>query len=399
MPIPALIGASLISGATSSLGSIINGMAQARENARARDFSREMFDKQVAYQNSINQQQMAYQDKVNQENRDWSNETAVRQRIEDAGYNPYLYNGQASASSVGSANSANLGASVSPMSPTANPAPQFGNALISFMDSYNNAYDTLRKQKINAVVDKKFGGTGNVEAELQQNALLSAEEQLKIQQEEFIAKHRQNIIDNMPVYDENGQPVTDPATGQPLSLKQASALTEYKEKTANLEKVSAEIENLFKQGKIIDIDILTKKYNLDNLLPQQFKLLESEINQINAQIRLTNAQRQAVGSQIALNLASANNQNSQATNNRAMLPGIKFENSPFALGKRRKMMQNDSASAYYNAKSSEYGAGMAKFQYDNRVDDRNNNINFNYGSLGIQAFGAIGQALKNSRNY
>ena len=46
MPIPALIGASLISGATSSLGSIINGMAQARENARARDFSREMFDTQ-----------------------------------------------------------------------------------------------------------------------------------------------------------------------------------------------------------------------------------------------------------------------------------------------------------------------------------------------------------------
>ena len=302
MPIPALIGASLISGATSSLGSIINGMAQARENARARDFSREMFDKQVAYQNSINQQQMAYQDKVNQENRDWSNETAVRQRIEDAGYNPYLYNGQASASSVGSANSANLGASVSPMSPTANPAPQYGNALISFMDSYNNAYDTLRKQRINAVVDKATGGTGNVEAGLQKNALLSAELQLKIQQEEFISKHLQNLTDNMPVYGDDGQPLTDPATGDPLSLKQASALTDYKEKTANLEKVNAEIENLFKQGKIIDIDILTKQYNLDNLLPQQFKLLESEINQINAQIRLTNAQRQAVGSQILLNL-------------------------------------------------------------------------------------------------
>lgn len=389
MPIPAIIGASLISGATSSLGSIINGMAQARENARARDFSREMFDKQVAYQNSINQQQMAYQDKVNQENRDWSNETAVRQRIEDAGYNPYLYNGQASASSVGSANSANLGASVSPMSPTANPAPQYGNALISFMDSYNNAYDTLRKQRINAVVDKVNGGTGNVEAVLQKNALLSAELQLKIQQEEFISKHLQNITDNMPVYGDDGQPLTDRATGEPLSLKQASALTEYKEKTANLEKVNAEIENLFKQGKIIDIDILTKQYNLDNLLPQQFKLLESEINQINAQIRLTNAQRQAVGSQIALNLASANNQNSQASNNRAMLPGIKFENSPFALDRKGRKLQNESAMAYEHALTAHNERLLSRKTFQDYYWDRQHRIYSGY----IPFVGGTGTAM------
>ena len=389
MPIPALIGASLISGATSSLGSIINGMAQARENARARDFSREMFDKQVAYQNSINQQQMAYQDKVNQENRDWSNETAVRQRIEDAGYNPYLYNGQASASSVGSANSANLGASVSPMSPTANPAPQFGNALISFMDSYNNAYDTLRKQRINAVVDKATGGTGNVEAGLQKNALLSAELQVKIQQEEFISKHIQNITDNMPVYGDDGQPLTDPSTGDPLSLKQASALTEYKEKTANLEKVNAEIENLFKQGKIIDIDILTKQYNLDNLLPQQFKLLKSEIDQINAQIRLTNAQRQAVGSQIALNLASANNQNSQASNNRAMLPGIKFENSPFALDRKGRKLQNESAMAYEHALTAHNERLLSRKAFQDYYWDRQHRIISGY----IPFVGGTGTAL------
>ena len=397
MPIPALIGASLISGATSSLGSIINGMAQARENARARDFSREMFDKQVAYQNSINQQQMAYQDKVNQENRDWSNETAVRQRIEDAGYNPYLYNGQASASSVGSANSANLGASVSPMSPTANPAPQFGNALISFMDSYNNAYDTLRKQRINAVVDKKFGGTGQLEGKTQEVALLSAEEDFKIKQEQFITQHLQNITDNMPVYGDDGQPLTDPATGENLTLKQASALNSYKEQTANLRKVNAEIENLFKQGKIIDIDILTKQYNLDNLLPQQMKLLTAEINQINAQIRLTNAQREAVGSQIALNLASARNQDSQAVNNRAMLPGIQFENSPFALEKRHNMMQNDSASSYYNTMIGKYGAGMAGFNFKNRSADRENNIFWQNGNLMIQGVNAFGNAYKNTR--
>lgn len=389
MPIPALIGASLISGATSSLGSIINGMAQARENARARDFSREMFDKQVAYQNSINQQQMAYQDKVNQENRDWSNETAVRQRIEDAGYNPYLYNGQASASSVGSANSANLGASVSPMSPTANPAPQFGNALISFMDSYNNAYDTLRKQRINAVVDKKFGGTGQLEGKTQEVALLSAEEDFKIKQEQFIKQHTDNIAENMPVYGDDGQPLTDIATGDVLTLKQASLSNAYKEQTANLRKVNAEIENLFKQGKIIDIDILTKQYNLDNLLPQQMKLLESEINQINAQIRLTNAQRQAVGSQIVLNLASANNQNSQATNNRAMLPGIKFENSPFALDRKGRKLQNESAMAYEHALTAHNERLLSRKTFQDYYWDRRHRIISGY----IPFVGGTGTAL------
>ena len=282
MPIPAIIGASLISGATSSLGSIINGMSQARENARARDFSREMFDKQVAYQNSINKQQMAYQDKVNQENRDWSNETAVRQRIEDAGYNPYLYNGQASASSVGSANSANLGASVSPMPPTANPAPQYGNALISFMDSYNNAYDTLRKQKINSVVDKAFGGTGNYEKDSNKSALDLAQAQAKAENEVVINYILDRSAKDMLIYDENGQPINDPLTGQPLTYRQASVQAEYKEKVKTIEKITKEIENLAKNGELIDVDVLLKKYENEHLQPEQLEVLKSTVNELNS---------------------------------------------------------------------------------------------------------------------
>lgn len=289
MPIPALIGASLISGATSYLGSIINGMAQARENARARDFSREMFDKQVAYQNSINQQQMAYQDKVNQENRDWSNETAVRQRIEDAGYNPYLYNGQASASSVGSANSANLGASVSPMSPTANPAPQFGNALISFMDSYNNAYDTLRKQKIDSVVDKAYNGTGNKEATDSKTATKIAQVQLDAQTQVAIDATLDNCAKNMIATDENGQPINDPFTGQPLTYRQASVQAEYKEKVKTIDKLMKEISNLAKNGELIDVDILLKKYENEHLQPQQLEVLKSTVEELNSQIKLNKA--------------------------------------------------------------------------------------------------------------
>ena len=289
MPIPALIGASLISGATSSLGSIINGMAQARENARARDFSREMFDKQVAYQNSINQQQMAYQDKVNQENRDWSNETAVRQRIEDAGYNPYLYNGQASASSVGSANSANLGASVSPMSPTANPAPQYGNALISFMDSYNNAYDTLRKQKIDSVVDKAYNGTGNKEATDSKTATQMAQKQLDVETQLAIDATLENCAKNMIVTDENGQPINDPLTGQPLTYRQASVQAEYKEKVKTIDKLMKEISNLVKNGDLIDVDILLKKYENEHLQPEQLEVLKSTVEEINSRIKLNKA--------------------------------------------------------------------------------------------------------------
>nr|DAS85197.1 MAG TPA: hypothetical protein [Microviridae sp.] len=289
MPIPALIGASLISGATSSLGSIINGMSQARENARARDFSREMFDKQVAYQNSINQQQMAYQDKVNQENRDWSNETAVRQRIEDAGYNPYLYNGQASASSVGSANSANLGASVSPMSPTANPAPQYGNALISFMDSYNNAYDTLRKQKIDSVVDNSYGGTGNKEKTDSNNATKLLEIQTKVENEVLTSYIIDNATKRLIATDENGQPINDPLTGQPLTYSQAMMKAEYKEKVKGIEKIMKEIENISKNGELIDIDVLLKKYENEYLQPQQLEVLKSTVDELNSRKKLNDA--------------------------------------------------------------------------------------------------------------
>lgn len=289
MPIPALIGASLISGATSSLGSIINGMAQARENARARDFSREMFDKQVAYQNSINQQQMAYQDKVNQENRDWSNETAVRQRIEDAGYNPYLYNSQASASSVGSANSANLGASVSPMSPTANPAPQFGNALTSFIDNYNNAYDTLRKQKIDSVVDNANGGTGVLDSEERKASLDYAKAQVTAENEIVRNYILDRLAKDMIATDENGQPINDPFTGQPLTYRQASVKAEYKEKVKNIEKIVKEIENLSKNGELIDVDVLLKKYEKDNLLPEQVNVLKSTVEELNSRKILNDA--------------------------------------------------------------------------------------------------------------
>lgn len=289
MPIPALIGASLISGATSSLGSIINGMSQARENARARDFSREMFDKQVAYQNSINQQQMAYQDKVNQENRDWSNETAVRQRIEDAGYNPYLYNGQASASSVGSANSANLGASVSPMSPTANPAPQYGNALISFMDSYNNAYDTLRKQKIDSVVDNSYGGIGNKEKTDSNNATKLLEIQTKVENEVLTSYIIDNATKRLIATDENGQPINDPLTGQPLTYSQAMMKAEYKEKVKGIEKIMKEIENISKNGELIDIDVLLKKYENEYLQPQQLEVLKSTVDELNSRKKLNDA--------------------------------------------------------------------------------------------------------------
>lgn len=323
MPIPALIGASLISGATSSLGSIINGMAQARENARARDFSREMFDKQVAYQNSINQQQMAYQDKVNQENRDWSNETAVRQRIEDAGYNPYLYNGQASASSVGSANSANLGASVSPMSPTANPAPQFGNALISFMDSYNNAYDTLRKQKIDSVVDKAYNGTGNKEATDSKTATKIAQKQLDVETQLAIDATLDNCAKNMIATDENGQPINDPFTGQPLTYRQASVQAEYKEKVKTIDKLMKEISNLAKNGELIDVDILLKKYENEHLQPQQLEVLKSTVEELNSRIKLNKANIVQTNALTANTKADTRLKNSQTENTKADTEGKK----------------------------------------------------------------------------
>ena len=152
----AALAGGLASGALGLVGGAINSIfgsrAQRKENARNR-----------AHQELMLKRQQDYNDKVNQENRDWTNEVNVRNRIESAGYNPYLYDNNAQASAV---NSNSAGSAPVENMPSGFD-PSFGNALQNagnlFADSMNkikdferNSDDLGRKKNIDEKKDMSY---------------------------------------------------------------------------------------------------------------------------------------------------------------------------------------------------------------------------------------------------
>ncbi len=283
-------GLNLIGGA---INSIFGARAQRKENARNR-----------AHQELMLKRQQEYNDKVNQENRDWTNEVNVRNRIESAGYNPYLYDNNAQASAV----SSNSAGSAPVENMPSGFDPSFGNALQNvgnlFADSMNkikdferNNYDLGRKELIDAKKDTISGGVGNAEAEeAVGNAKLAgaqARKELAIAvQEELNTTFMQS-----QAYDENSQPMTNP-DGSPMTYSDAKnkgiAMQQYK----TVEKLSQEIANLVEQGDGIKWDNLTKKYNLEKLMPETLNQMRALTDKYNTEVKKLN-------SDIQLNLEMA----------------------------------------------------------------------------------------------
>lgn len=293
----AALAGGLSSGALGLIGGAINSIfgarAQRKENARNR-----------AHQELMLRKQQEYNDRVNQENRDWTNEVNVRNRIESAGYNPYLYNNNAQASAV---NSNSAGSAPVENMPSGFD-PSFGNALQNagnlFADSMNkikdfekNNYDLDRKKDIDNEKDTLSGGVGKTEAqEAVANAKLAganARKELALAvQEELNTTFMQS-----QAYDENSQPMTNP-DGSPMTYSDAKnkgvISTQYK----TIEKLSQEIANLVEQGDGIKWDNLTKKYNLEKLMPETLNQMRALTDKYNTEVKKLN-------SDIQLNLEMA----------------------------------------------------------------------------------------------
>ena len=293
----AALAGGLSSGALGLIGGAINSIfgarAQRKENARNR-----------AHQELMLRKQQEYNDRVNQENRDWTNEINVRNRIESAGYNPYLYNNNAQASAV---NSNSAGSAPVENMPSGFD-PSFGNALQNagnlFADSMNkikdfekNNYDLDRKKDIDNEKDNMSGGVGKTEAqEAVANAKLAganARKELAIAvQEELNTTFMQS-----QAYDENSQPMTNP-DGSPMTYSDAKNKGVISQQYKTIEKLSQEIANLVEQGDSIKWDNLTKKYNLENLMPET-------LNQMRALTEKYNTEVKKLNSDIKLNLEMA----------------------------------------------------------------------------------------------
>lgn len=325
--IPALIAAG-----AAIAGSIISAKGASKQQKRDQAFQREMWGNQISQQDRINAQQMAYQDKINAENRDWSNESNVRKRIEAAGYNPYLYDGQASANSVGAANSTSLGNSVT--APNANTSvneyesignafSNVGNIMAQGVKTAQDAYNLSRGKAIDKENDKAAGVKGGMESQQSQATLEASRQEARVKAATATAQEIQNGLSQMQAYDETGQVVTDESTGRPLTLAQQRARGEQTQLFKSIDKLTQDIINGRLTEENLTWDALLKQYNLTYLQPEQRDFLHQQIQNLIAEYQKINAETRVLNSQVGLNNSQTklNNQNVDTQKRYAKLLG------------------------------------------------------------------------------
>lgn len=317
-------GGSLIGGA---FNSIFGSASQRRENARNR-----------AHQELMLQKQQDYNDKINAENREWTTESNVRRRIEDAGYNPYLYNGQASANAVNS----NSAGSASPESAPATFNPSFGQALqnagSSFAQSYNSfvnsskeSYDLKQQQVRDEFFNKEYNVQGGEQSAQAQSTINLALSQANKNDAEKLGTELINNALGQQAVDANGTPMTKP-DGTPMTIADQRALGDNKKQAkeieligeniklaaaeGNLKWLEAEKAKFLKNAGAWNIDLQTAQQTLNEIV-SRIKMNIANANLMREQQRDLNATR---GARIENLNSSTNLNNANARRSNELLP-------------------------------------------------------------------------------
>ena len=296
---------------------LINGFIGARGASRrqklAIDNQWQMFQAQIKHQNEVNERAMAFQREMNQRNEDWNNESNVRERIEDAGYNPYLYQNGAMAANVNQ--STPLAQNVAPTSPVDLPDP-FSEFAHSAIDSVKGIADILlTKQNTRNIAanaanqeymlsrqkykdSQKYAGYDlpTAEAQLTHTQLEDARQlMIKDTVEANLATMTENISKSL-AFDENDQPITD-ESGRQLMLKEVSDRSLLKSNEKLLDKIKAEIRRVEEESDLIKVKKKLEKFNLDNLAPAQVKEVYATIDRIESEIIQKKAAAEFIGEQ------------------------------------------------------------------------------------------------------
>ena len=283
------IGAALIGAGASLFGGAVNSGNSWAKQQRQNDWN-------VKVQDYFLKKQQDYNDKINQQNFEWQDESNVRARIEKAGYNPYLYNGQASAQSV-AGNSA--GGPPSENMPSgydnslgqgiANMGNSFSQVLGAMQDYKNKNQEFTRNYWADAYMNQQTGGNAGVLGAMslaqykQANSVANMNDSVKFHQDMM------NKIDQMQYTDANGVPQTNP-DGTPMTLAQANSLGISRGSMKSVEQVEKEISVLATQVKAIDLENKIKEYNLDNgYYSEVLKNLKMQYRQLQSQIFLNNS--------------------------------------------------------------------------------------------------------------
>lgn len=304
---------SFISAGAGLLNGIVGAHGAKKRQKRAIQNQWDMFHAQVKHQNEVNERAMAFQREMNQRNEDWNNESNVRERIEDAGYNPYLYQNGAMSANVNQ--STPLAQNVAPTSPVDLPDP-FSEFSQSAIDSVKGIADILltrlNTKKIatdTAVTDYYLnrqkgkdeiviGGQTLPKTEAMQayyEVEKAANQAVQERVNAALATLRQSLY-QAPAVDENDQPITD-ETGRQLTMYEASGRAEFKANMKQLDKLLADIENVKSVTDLNEVKKKLEQYNLDYLAPAQVAQIYGTLDEIRAHIKQINASTDFIGEQ------------------------------------------------------------------------------------------------------
>ena len=304
---------SFISAGAGLLNGIVGAHGAKKRQQRAIQNQWDMFHAQTKHQNEVNERAMAFQREMNQRNEEWNTESNVRERIEDAGYNPYLYQNGAMSANVNQ--STPLAQNVAPTSPVDLPDPfsEFANSaidsvkgiadiLLTKQNTRNIAADTARAEYMlnrqKTKDDYVIGGQTLPKTEAMQayyEVEKAANQAVQERVNAALATLRQSVY-QAPAVDENDQPITD-ETGRQLTMFEASGRAKLKSNMKQLDKLFADIENV---KSVTDLNKVKKKlesYNLDYLAPAQVAQIYGTLDEIRAHIKQIKESTDFIGEQ------------------------------------------------------------------------------------------------------
>lgn len=295
------------------LNGVVGAFGANKRQKRAIQNQWAMFEAQKQHQNEVNERAMAFQREMNQRNEDWNNESNVRQRIEDAGYNPYLYQNGAMSANVNQ--STPLAQNVAPTSPVDLPDP-FTEFSQSAIDSVKGIADILltkqntrniaanaaneeymlgrqkyKDSKIYAGYDLPTAEAFKTHTELEDLTQLMIKDTIETNLAQLRAR-----IQESPAYDENDQPITD-ESGRQLALGEVSERSLLKSNWKTFEKVQAVIRSIKEDTDFTKIKKQIEQFNLDNIAPAQVQQIYKTIDDIEAGIEQKKAATDYLGEQ------------------------------------------------------------------------------------------------------
>lgn len=300
--------------AAGAFNGLLGAFGASRRQKRAIKNQWAMFEAQKQHQNDVNERAMAFQREMNQRNEEWNTESTVRQRVEDAGYNPYLYQNGAMSANVNQ--STPLAQNVAPTSPVDLPDP-FSEFAHSAIDSVKGIADILltKQNTRNIAADsaraeymlgrqkykdsQKYAGYDlpTAEAQLTHTQLEDARQlMIKDTVEANLAIMTENISKSL-AFDENDQPITD-ESGRQLMLKEVSDRSLLKSNEKLLDKIKAEIRGIEEESDLTKVKKKLEKFNLDNLAPAQVKEVYATIDRIQSEIIQKKAAADFIGEQV-----------------------------------------------------------------------------------------------------